>query len=60
MKFQVEIQMVNLKYLNKPSPKIENPVLIMIKAVDIPHIFLFFHHISLFSILSGQQFDHLQ
>ena len=60
MKFQVEIQMVNLKDLNKPSPKIENPVLIMIKAVDIPHIFLFFHHILLFSILSGQQFDHLQ
>ena len=59
MKFQVEIQMVNLKDLNKP-PKIENPVLIMIKAVDIPHIFLFFHHISLFSILRGQQVDHLQ
>ena len=30
--------MVNLKDLNEPSPKIENPVLIMIRAVDILHV----------------------
>ena len=30
--------MVNLKDLNKPSPNIEKPDLIMIKAVDILHV----------------------